>query len=139
MAERLGGRVRVVDEGVLLGVADKGGMILMGWGGGASAPTPMETLLLSLGGCTAIDIYKYLRERGARIKVLEVMVEAERVEEEPRRVVKARLTYSVEASGTSEAEVKEAVKASMQRYCSVGATLKTGGVELETRIKYKRG
>lgn len=139
MNKSLEARVRVLEEGLLLGAAGGGERpVLMGWGKRPTAATPMELMLIALGGCTAIDIYSLLTERGASITDLEVLLEAERKETPPRRLKRVKLTYVVEALGAGKSEAEEAVKLSMEKYCSVGATLTEGGVELETELIFKK-
>lgn len=135
----LAGRVKIVEEGVVLGSTVDKRVVLIGWGGeGVQAPTPLELMLLALGSCTAIDVYSLLSERGATVRSLEVLLEAERAESPPKRLTKVRLTYVVEASGAGRKEVEEAIKFSMEKYCSVGATIKEGGVDFETQLKFKK-
>ena len=49
-----------------------------------TAPTPMELLLIALGGCTGADVVGILEKKRQRVTAYEVEVRAERRAEHPR-------------------------------------------------------
>ncbi|HEX9709830.1 MAG TPA: OsmC family protein [Candidatus Thermoplasmatota archaeon] len=95
-----------------------------------SAASPMEHVLLALGGCSSIDVVEILRKKRQPFTGVEVELDADRRAEPPRVFTKVKLMFVVRGTGVSEAAVKQAVDLSMEKYCSVAATLKAGGVEV---------
>jgi putative redox protein len=97
----------------------------------ASAATPMELLLIALGGCTAVDVESILKKKRQRVTGYSVEVRGERREEHPRAYTRIEVRHVVRGRGVSEAAVASAVELSETKYCSVAATLRTG-VEIVT-------
>ncbi len=97
----------------------------------ASAATPMEMLLLGLGGCTAVDVVSILKKKRERVTAYRVEVSGERREEHPRAFTRMEVRHVVTGKGVSEKAVAQAVELSETKYCSVAATLRPG-VEIVT-------
>jgi putative redox protein len=97
----------------------------------ASAATPMELLLVALGGCTAVDVESILKKKRQRVTDYRVEVRGERREEHPRAYTRIEVRHVVSGRGVSEAAVASAVELSETKYCSVAATLRPG-VEIVT-------
>ena len=97
----------------------------------ASAATPMELLLIALGGCTAVDVESILKKKRERVSDYRVEVRGFRREEHPRAYTRIEVRHIVRGRGIKERSVAEAVELSETKYCSVAATLRPG-VELVT-------
>jgi putative redox protein len=97
----------------------------------ASAATPMELLLLALGGCTAVDVESILKKKRERVTGYRVEVRGHRREEHPRAFTRIEVRHVVRGHQVSEKAVAAAVELSETKYCSVAATLRPG-VELVT-------
>ena len=97
----------------------------------ASAATPMELLLIALGGCTAVDVASILKKKRERVSDYRVEVRGFRREEHPRAYTRIEVRHVVSGRGIKERSVAEAVELSETKYCSVAATLRPG-VELVT-------
>ena len=97
----------------------------------ASAATPMELLLLALGGCTAVDVVSILKKKRERVTGYRVEVSGTRREEHPRAYTRVEVRHVVTGRGVSEKAVAQAVELSETKYCSVAATLRPG-VEIVT-------
>jgi putative redox protein len=96
-----------------------------------SAATPMEILLLALGGCTAVDVVSILKKKRERVTAYRVEVSGTRREEHPRAYTRMEVRHVVTGKGVSEKAVAQAVELSETKYCSVAATLRPG-VEIVT-------
>lgn len=89
-------------------------------------PGPMDTLLLSLAACMAIDVLLILRKSRVPVEDMTVTVEGERAEEHPRRFTRIRIAYVLEGPGEEhERRLRRAVELSKDRYCSVIHSLRT--------------
>jgi putative redox protein len=93
-------------------------------GGFNSGPRPMETLLVSLAGCTAFDIVHILRKMREDFTSIEVSVEGKRAETHPRVYREIEILYEVKGKNLKESNVKRAIELSLEKFCSVSAMLK---------------
>ena len=94
------------------------------YGGGETAPSPMETVLASLAGCTSFDVVSILKKKRQDISAYSVETEAERNEEPPEVFTKIHIKYIVKGKNISKEAVERAIQLSYDKYCSVGAMLK---------------
>ena len=92
-------------------------------GGAGSGVTPMHNLLLSLGGCTAMDVISILQKKRQNVTAFWVEIDATRAEEHPRRYTKIALTYVVRGYNVDPAAVERSIELSQEKYCGVTATL----------------
>ena len=90
----------------------------------ASAPTPMELLLIALGGCTAVDVISILQKKRQQVTDYKVEVRGERREAHPRSFKLMELRHIVTGKKVSARSVAQAIKLSESKYCSVAATLR---------------
>ena len=93
-------------------------------GGLGAGPSPMETVLLALGGCTGMDVVSVLRKMRAPLEGLEMRITAKRAEEHPKVFTRIALEYTFAGAGLRPDQVSRAVELSQTRYCSVSAMLK---------------
>ncbi len=100
----------------------------------ASAATPMELLLIALGGCTAVDVISILRKKREHVTDYRVEVRGERRDELPRKFMRMEVRHIVRGRNVSARAVEQAVELSETKYCSVAATL-SPGVEIVTIIE----
>jgi putative redox protein len=92
-------------------------------GGNNHGPSPMELLLVSLGGCTAMDVADILRKKRQAVSGLEVRVEGVRAETYPMVYTDLRLVFIVRGKEIEAKAVEDAIQLSETKYCSVGAML----------------
>jgi len=88
-----------------------------------TAPGPMELLLVALGACTATDVVVILGKKRQKLESLEVEVSGERAAEPPTVWVKLEVAYKLRGQ-LDEKAVRDAIKLSENKYCSVAATLR---------------
>jgi putative redox protein len=96
-----------------------------------SAASPMELLLLALGGCTGVDVIDILRKKRQHVTDYRIEVHGDRREEFPRAYTRLYVKHIVRGRGVSEKAVASAIELSDQKYCSVAATLR-GTAEIVT-------
>jgi len=85
------------------------------------APSPMEYVLIALGGCTGVDVVSLLKKWKVPLKSLKIEISAERRDEFPRVFSKIKMKYV--ASGVKGEDLRRAIEESMQKFCSVSAML----------------
>jgi putative redox protein len=93
-------------------------------GGEGSGFSPVQLLLIALGGCTGMDVADIMRKQRQQIEGLEILVSGERVKEPPRIYSNIHVEYRIKGKNIKENAVQRAIKLSEDKYCSVGATLK---------------
>lgn len=101
-------------------------------------PSPLELMLIALGACAAIDAYKSLVIRGGEVKSVEMSLDCKHIKGENACVDEILMTYRIEAGKVGRRGVEEAVRLSLERYCSVGNSLRRK-VEIKSPVvKLKR-
>jgi putative redox protein len=94
----------------------------------------MELVLIGLCGCTGYDVVSILRKKREPFTSLEVSAEADRAPEPPTVLTEIRLLYRI-GGDVSHKSVEDAVKLSMDKYCSVSAML-SKTARMTHRIEY---
>jgi putative redox protein len=92
-------------------------------GGHNTGSTPMELLLLGLGGCSGMDIISILKKKRQDVSGLDINVTGRNAENYPRKFEEISLEFVIKGRNISEEAVKRAVDLSMTKYCSVKANL----------------
>lgn len=89
-----------------------------------AGPSPMQTVLAALAGCTGMDVVSILRKMRAPLEQMTIDVEAARAAEHPKVFTRIHLRYEVAGAGVTREQVERAVSLSLQRYCPVTAMLR---------------
>ncbi len=92
-------------------------------GDNAEGPGPMLTLLLAAAGCSGSDVVVILEKMRVGLKEFRIEVSGVRREQEPRRYVSLRFEYHLAGDGLDEARARRAIDLSLEKYCSVVASL----------------
>ncbi|HYP54198.1 MAG TPA: OsmC family protein [Pyrinomonadaceae bacterium] len=92
--------------------------------GRGSAASPLELLLVALGGCTAVDVVSILKKKRERVTDYRVEVRGLRRDEHPRAYTRLEVRHIVSGRNLSESAVARAIELSETKYCSVAATLR---------------
>src|ERR1041384_2537437 len=74
-----------------------------------SAATPMELLLLALGGCTGVDVISILRKKRQHISDYRIEVSGERREEHPRAFTRLFVKHIVRGRAVSKEAVERPI------------------------------
>lgn len=101
----------------------EGGPQVMIDGDNAAAPGPMLSLLLAAGSCTGSDIVLIMEKMRVALRGLRIEVSGTRREEHPRRYVAIRFEFHLAGEGLDEARARRAIDLSLEKYCSVVASL----------------
>jgi len=90
----------------------------------ASAPSPMELLLIALGSCTAVDVIGILQKKRLDVRSYTVQVRGQRRDEHPRSFKQMQVHHIVRGMNIPANAVAQAIELSETKYCSVAATLR---------------
>ncbi len=120
-------RIKWLDHMSFVGESGSGHSLVMDSapedGGRNLGIRPMETVLLGLGGCTAIDVVMILQKARQQIEDCEVEISAERATEIPKVFTKIHVHYLLKGKNLSDKHVQRAVSLSAEKYCSVSRML----------------
>ncbi len=92
--------------------------------GGPTGPSPMELLLISLAGCTAMDVISILRKKRQDVTGFEINVIGDRVEEHPKLYSDIEMEFVIHGRDVDPGAVERAVELSEEKYCSIAAGLR---------------
>ncbi len=91
---------------------------------GNTGPKPIELVVLGLAGCTAFDVIGILRKKRQEVTGYEVKIEAEQKSDPPQVFTKVRIHHIVTGVDIAEQALRDAIRLSEEKYCSVGAMVK---------------
>ena len=92
-------------------------------GGKDRGPRPKPLLLLSLGGCTGMDVISILKKMRVEYAGLNIEVEGELTEEHPKYYHTITIVYKFKGKDLPMDKLEKAVSLSQDRYCGVTAML----------------
>jgi putative redox protein len=94
------------------------------YGGGNQGVRPMEMLLISLAGCTGIEVGHAMNKMRLEYTRFTISADAVRREEIPQIFTEINVEYTVEGSGVSLDRFVRAFELGAVKYCSVANMLK---------------
>ena len=119
--------VQLLKDMTFIGKSSTGHSIVMDTGeksgGSQSAPTPMEMVLLGLGGCTGMDVISILRKMKQDVKSFRIEIEKKNADEHPKVYTEISMKYIFSGARLDEKKIERAIHLSQDKYCSVSAML----------------
>ena len=85
----------------------------------------MQLVLVGLAGYTGVDVVDILKKKRQPLKALKVKVRGKRAEDYPKIYNEIEVTYLLWGVGIDPKAVEQAIKLSEEKYCSVGAMLRS--------------
>ena len=85
--------------------------------------SPMELLLISLAGCTAMDVISILRKKRQNVTGFEIRIHGDRATDHPKVFTDFELEYIVRGVNIDPAAVERSILLSTENYCSAHAML----------------
>jgi putative redox protein len=105
-----------------------------------AGPSPMETLLVGLAGCSAMDILALLRKKRQNVSAYEVRVQGKRAQEHPKVFVEIALEHILTGHNIQPEAVQRSIQLSEERYCGASAMLgETATITHTLRILEEEG
>jgi putative redox protein len=98
------------------------------------AASPVQMVLVALGGCSAIDVLQILRKKRQVVLGYEVVVEGERRTEHPRIFTRIDMLHRVRGRNLNPTAIADAIRLSDTKYCSVHAMLE-GKAHITSRFE----
>ena len=104
------------------GIGSNGATALMSSTDGPGV-SPMQMLLLGMGGCTAYDVVDILEKQLQPLAGLELEITGARGEEQPKPWTQIHVLYRFRGDGLDAVKVERAIALSVEKYCGALATL----------------
>jgi len=115
--------VNWVEDEIFMGVSESGHTIVLDANNGKCAPSPLENVLISLGGCSSVDVVSILQKSRQNISSCKVEISANRVDTIPKLFSDIHLQFIISGENIADKHVKRAVELSADKYCSVALML----------------
>ncbi len=120
-------RIKWVEDRTFVGESGSGHKVVLGTAfgpeGRTPGPSPMELVLIGMGGCTAFDVVHILEKGREAIEDVAVELEAERADQDPKVFTRIHMHFVVKGRGLAVAKVERAIKLSAEKYCSASAMI----------------
>lgn len=120
-------RIKWVGDRNFLGESGSGHAVVLGTSAGSDGrslcPSPMEMVLIGMGGCTAYDVVEILEKSREPIEGCIAELDAERAAEDPKVFTRIHVRFIITGRGLSAAKVERAIKLSAEKYCSASAMI----------------
>lgn len=120
-------RITLVEGMQFSGIAESGHEVMMdapvSAGGGDRGVRPSELIPVSFGGCSGMDVISILRKKKQEITGFAMDVQGEQAPDHPHKFTSLHISYEIKGRNVSEEAVTRAIELSLDKYCSVGATL----------------
>ena len=104
-------------------------------GGNNLGSRPKVLMLVSLAGCTGMDIVSILNKMRVKFSGLSINVEGHLTETEPAIYDEVVINYTIRVDKNDEAKVLKAVKLSKEKYCGVSKMFESFA-KLSFKINY---
>ncbi|WP_428773488.1 OsmC family protein [Vibrio sp.] len=118
--------VKWVEEFKFLGQSQSGHSVVMDGNGGATAPSPMEMVLMAAGGCSSVDVVDGLKQAGQQIVSCNAKLTTERRETAPRIFTQVNIHFELSGEQLDSEVVARVCADSLEKYCSVCLMLGKG-------------
>ena len=116
-------QVKWLGEELFIGTSESGHTMVLDANGGNLAPSPMEGVLISLGGCSSVDVVSILQKARQNIIGCHVEISGTRVDSVPALFEKIHLHFVITGADVAAKHVERAVNLSADKYCSVALML----------------
>jgi putative redox protein len=91
-------------------------------------------MLLSLAGCTAMDVISILRKMRVELEDFNVEVQADQTTEHPKHYYKMHIIYTFKGKNLPMDKLEKAVNLSEERYCGVSHVYRKA-MDITTEIR----
>ena len=97
--------------------------------------SPVETLLVALGSCTAMDVISITRKKRQAIETYRIHVRGDQRTEYPQVFTEIDVTHEVIGRNISEAAIRRSIELSATKYCPVNAMISAGATVVHHRYR----
>jgi len=116
-------QVKWVGEQLFLGTSESGHTLILDANNAGLAPSPMESVLISLGSCSSVDVVSILKKTKQNISGCSVELSGTRANAIPALFTAIHLNFVITGKDIVSKHVERAVNLSADKYCSVALML----------------
>jgi len=116
-------QVKWLGEELFMGTTESGHTMVLDANGGNLAPSPMEGVLVSLGGCSSVDVVSILQKARQKVSGCTVELSGTRANSVPALFEKIHLHFVITGTDVAAKHIERAVSLSADKYCSVALML----------------
>jgi putative redox protein len=120
-------RIKWVEDRTFVGESGSGHKVVLGTAfgpeGRTPGPSPMELVLIGMGGCAVFDVVHILEKGRESIEDVAVELEAERAQQDPKVFTRIHMQFVVKGRGLAPEKVERAIALSVEKYCSASAMI----------------
>jgi putative redox protein len=99
----------------------------------ANELSPVETLVVNLGACSAMDVVSIATKKRQQISDYRIRLEAQQRDEYPQILTSIIVTHEVEGPAVDVAAIRRSIELSALKYCPVSAMLSAGATQIHHR------
>ncbi len=127
----------LVHEGGLRFTATTGTkrVIVMGDKVETGSLSPVETIIVCLAACSAMDVVGIAEKKRQQVTTYRVHVKATQRDEYPQILTWIEVTHEFEGPRLEEAALRRSIELSALKYCPVNAMLSAGATEVHHRYR----
>jgi putative redox protein len=100
--------------------------------------SPVETIVVCLAACSAMDVTGILAKKRQEVSSYRIRVTGTQRDEFPQILTTITVTHEVEGPALEEAAVRRSIELSALKYCPVNAMLSAGATEVHHRYVVRR-
>jgi putative redox protein len=93
-------------------------------GGTGQGPRPKPLMMVSLAGCTGMDVVSLLKKMRVEFESLTIRVEGDLADDHPKLFTAMHIIYEFKGNDLPMDKLEKAVTLSQEKYCGVSATYK---------------
>ncbi len=95
--------------------------------------SPVETILVALGACTAMDVISIARKKRQQVEAYLVHVRGDQRTEYPQVFTEIEVLHELTGPALSEAAIRRSIELSATKYCPVSAMISAGATVVHHR------
>ena len=99
----------------------------------ANELSPVETLVVNLGACSAMDVVSIATKKRQQMSAYRVHLDATQRDEYPQILTQIVVTHEVEGPAVDVAAIRRSIELSALKYCPVNAMLSAGATQIHHR------
>jgi len=117
------------------GTTGTGRSVTYGDDAAAGELSPVEMIVVSLAGCSAMDVYSIAVKKRQAIERYEIDAVGQQRDEYPQVLTEVTVTHEVWGTNLAEAAIRRAIELSATKYCPVNAMVSAGATTVHHRYR----
>lgn len=115
--------VRWINDLNFIGTDASNQSVVLSVGDPKVGASPSQLVLIAVSACSGVDVVEILKKKRMPVEMLEIIATGEQADDYPKYFKTIHIEYRMKGSGLTAKGVEQAIKLSLEKYCSVAATL----------------